>query len=169
MNRLKEGFVLIPNPRTSNRLGRVDLSPNNVDCIAFWTKNPTAVLGRLSELAAMGYAYDIQFTLTPYGTDVEPSLPPKADLLRTLTQMSEQIGALRSVWRYDPVLLTERYTVAQHLETFEYMAKRLAGRIDRCIFSFVEMYKKHETNLPDLIPITADEMDEIAPGAWWDS
>ncbi len=40
MNRLAEGHFLIPNPRNPNRLGRIDLSPENMDCIAFWTKNP---------------------------------------------------------------------------------------------------------------------------------
>ena len=35
------------------------------------------------------------------------------------------------------------------------MAKELASYIDRCIFSFVEMYKKLEVNMPDLILLTA--------------
>lgn len=68
-NRLKERDALIPNPRNSHRLGKINLSPQNVDCIAFWTKNPIAMLDRLSELDAMGYAYYIQFTLLPYGKE----------------------------------------------------------------------------------------------------
>ncbi len=38
LNRLREGYVLIPNPRNANRLGRVELSPKNVDGIVFWRK-----------------------------------------------------------------------------------------------------------------------------------
>ena len=29
-------------------------------------------------------------------------------------------------WRYDPVLLTEKYTIGRHLETFDRMARELA-------------------------------------------
>ena len=43
------------------------------------------------------------------------------------------------VTRYDPVLLTEKYTIQSHMETFERMAKELAPFVDRCIFSFIAM------------------------------
>ena len=42
----------------------------------------------------------------------------------------------------------------RHLETFERMASALAPYIDRCIFSFVEMYKKLEVNMPEIIPLS---------------
>ena len=43
LNRLEAGFVMIPNPRVPDRLARVELSPDNVDCIVFWTKNPVPI------------------------------------------------------------------------------------------------------------------------------
>ena len=50
------------------------------------------------------------------------------------------------------------------METFRYIAKGLEGQFDRCIFSFVEMYKKHEVNFPELIPLTEADKREIAAG-----
>ena len=44
------------------------------------------------------------------------------------------------------------------------MAGRLSPYIDRCIFSFVEMYKKLEVNMPELIPLTEQDMEELARG-----
>lgn len=44
------------------------------------------------------------------------------------------------------------------------MCHRLAGHVDRCIFSFVEMYKKLQFNFPDLIPLTDEDMDALACG-----
>ena len=161
MNRLKEGYVLIPGPRNPNRLGRVDLTPQNVDCIAFWTKNPAPMLGRLPELDIMGYNYYIQFTLTPYGTDSEPNLPPKADLLRTFIRMSEQIGALRSVWRYDPVMVDENHPIEWHLKRFSEMCEALRGYTERCVFSFVDPYKSLNDRYRAL---ARDEMLAIAAG-----
>ena len=78
LNRLEEGFVMIPNPRIPKRLGRVELSPDNVDCIVFWTKNPIPMLDKLNRIEAMGYAFYFQFTLTPYGkvSKNEPIITP---------------------------------------------------------------------------------------------
>lgn len=81
MNRLKEGYALIPNPRNADRLARAELSPDKVDCIAFWTKNPIPMLDKLEQLDKMGYRYYIQFTLTPYDKTVERNLPPKTELI----------------------------------------------------------------------------------------
>lgn len=42
------------------------------------------------------------------------------------------------------------------------MASKLAGHIDRCIFSFVEMYKKLGVNMPELIPLTDEDKHKLA-------
>jgi len=52
-NRLEAGFVMIPNPRVPNRLGRVELSPDTVDCIVLWTKNPAPMLDKLNRIEAI--------------------------------------------------------------------------------------------------------------------
>ena len=44
------------------------------------------------------------------------------------------------------------------------MAEVLAPYIDRCIFSFVEMYRKLRVNMPELIPLTAQDMEALAQG-----
>lgn len=159
MRRLQEGEALIPNPRNPNRLGRVSLSPEHVDCIAFWTKNPAPMLPRLLELDAMGYAYYIQFTLTPYGRDMEPHLPPKAELIQTFTQMSEQIGPQRSVWRYDPVIVDAQHPIEWHIRQFAAMCGRLQGHMRRCVLSFVDPYKNLKGRFQ---PLSDEEVTGIA-------
>ena len=44
------------------------------------------------------------------------------------------------------------------------MAEEIAPHIDRCIFSFVEMYRKLETNMPELIALTEEDKDTLARG-----
>lgn len=58
-------------------------------------------------------------------------------------------------------MLTEKYTVQKNIKTFEYIISKIYKYVDRCIFSFVEMYKKHETNFPELIPLTEENKDYI--------
>lgn len=84
--------------------------------------------------------------------------------METLIKLSQLVGKQRIAWRYDPVLLTKNYTVKRHLETFKHIAKILYPYIDRCLFNFVEPYKKLENNIPELIPLSKQDMDTLAQG-----
>ncbi len=46
-NRMKEGYVYVHNPMNIYRISRIDLSPDIVDCIGFWMKNPEPVIEKL--------------------------------------------------------------------------------------------------------------------------
>lgn len=142
MNRLKEGYALIPNPRNPLRFSHVKLNPQAVDCIVFWTKNPAPMLPKLDEISAMGYPFYFQFTLTPYGHEIEQNLPSKNVLIKTFQKLSSVVGSERVAWRYDPVVLTDQMDVEYHICCFEKMAAALEGFTSRCIFSFLDFYPK---------------------------
>lgn len=57
MNRIREGYLYVRNPMNAHQISRVDLSPELVDCIVFWTKNPEPMLFRLQELDAYSYYF----------------------------------------------------------------------------------------------------------------
>ena len=46
-NRIKEGFYYVRNPMNAHQISKISLSPELVDCIVFWTKNPIPMLNRL--------------------------------------------------------------------------------------------------------------------------
>ena len=140
LRRFSEGYVLTRNPLFPNKVSRYELTPDKVDCVVFCSKNYRPVLSRLHEITDRFNTYFF-YTITAYGEDIEPGVPSIGDSMKTLIELTEQVGKQRVSWRYDPVLLTRRYTVSRHMETFERMAEVLAPHIDRCIFSFVEMYK----------------------------
>ena len=73
-NRIKEKYVLVPNPYNPKMISRIDLSPAVVDCFVFWTKNPNRMIDKLEGIK--DYNYYFQFTLNPYGADIEPNLLP---------------------------------------------------------------------------------------------
>ena len=163
LRRFSEGFVLSRNPLFPNKVTRYELTPDKVDCVVFCSKNYKPILGRLHEITDRFNTY-FYYTITAYDRDIEPGVPSIEEGIRTLVELSKQVGKQRIAWRYDPVLLTEKYTISRHMETFERMARILSPHIDRCIFSFVEMYKKLETNMPELIPLTEQDMDNLAQG-----
>lgn len=147
--RLKEGFVYTRNPMNPKQISRLELSPETVDCIVFWTKNPEPMLDRLAELSP--YPFYFQFTLTSYGKDVEANLPHKKEVMLPVFQrLSEKIGRNRVIWRYDPILFTKKYTPDYHVKAFRQMAEALKGYTEKCVISFVDIYAKNRKNMQAL-------------------
>lgn len=161
LNRFAEGYVLSRNPLFPNKINRYELTPDTVDCVVFCSKNYKPILPRLHEITDCFNTY-FHYTITAYGKDLEPGVPSIDESMDTLIALSKLVGPQRVAWRYDPVLLTKEYTIQRHQETFERMAKVLAPHIDRCIFSFVELYKKLEVNMPELVPLSMEDMNELA-------
>lgn len=163
LKRFEEGYVYSRNPLFPNKVTRYDLTPDKVDCIQFCSKNYKPILTYLPDIINRYHTY-FHYTITAYGKDIEPGVPSIGESIETLKRLSAIVGKQRIAWRYDPLLLTEKYTIETHFQTFERMARELSPYVDRCIFSFVEMYKKLETNMPELIPLTDYDKDALAKG-----
>lgn len=147
VRRLREGFVMVRNPMNPRQVSRIPLTPETVDCIVFWSKNPEPLLPYLPEIMRMGYQPLFQVTLNGYGSDVETNLPPLAARIDTIYRLSDAVGSERVIWRYDPMLLSDAYTVSWHAETFSGIAQALQGRVDRCVISFLDVYEKIRARL----------------------
>jgi len=156
-NRIKEGFVLVRNPFNAQQISRISLRPEVVDCIVFWTKNPANLMDKLEVLDRLNYHYYFQFTLTPYGREVETNLPDKQELISTFIKLSNMIGRERIIWRYDPIVLTAHLDQHYHYRQFQAFVEKLAPYTDRCIISFVDFYSKSTRNL---IGLHAQPIDE---------
>ena len=163
LNRFREGYVLSRNPLFPNLVNRIELNPDTIDVVVFCSKDYSPILGRLHEISDRFNCY-YHYTITAYGTDIEPRVPSIRQSIDTLKLLAAQVGREKIAWRYDPVLLTEKYTVQRHMDTFEYMARELTPYVDRCIFTFVEMYKKLETNMPELRPVSEEDKLRLAEG-----
>ena len=148
-NRLREGYVLVRNPMNARQISWISLSPEAVDGIVFWTKNPVPMLSRLGELEP--YPYYFQFTLTAYGRDVEPNLPGKNGvLIPAFQELSRMAGRERVVWRYDPIFLSDRYTVEYHCRYFRVLAAKLGEYTEKCTVSFLDFYRSTARNMRSL-------------------
>jgi hypothetical protein len=146
-NRLREGFALVRNPFNPRAVSRVPLVPSLAECIVFWTRNPSPLVTRLDELDSHGIPYYFQFTVTPYGRDLEAGMPPRDSLLRAFLDLAARIGPRRVRWRYDPIILTGEYTADFHFTQFERLARALGGSTERCVISFLHLYRKCRRNL----------------------
>lgn len=163
LNRIREGFLYVRNPLNPRQISRIELLPQTVDCIVFWTKNPIPMLNRLDELKE--YAYYFQFTLTGYGKEIEANLPDKEEaLIPAFRELSSIIGKERVIWRYDPILFTGKYSVERHLDTFERYSALLAGYTEKCVISFVDVYAKNRKGMEalGLEEVSGEELQAFA-------
>lgn len=161
-NRLKEGFVYVQNPMNSKQISNVTLTPETVDCFVFWTKNAKPMLKHLDELE--GYKYYFQFTITGYNTDVEKGVRNKPEIIKTFKTLSDKIGKERVILRYDPIFLSKEYTIDYHVRAFNKLCTQLDGYTNRCVISFIDLYKKTERNTKPLniINMTMEDIRLIA-------
>lgn len=156
-NRLREGYVLVRNPMNPGQVRNISLSPRDVDCIVFWTKDPAPMVDWLHLLK--DYHYYFQFTLTPYDRDIEPNLPPKADIVDTFIRLSDKIGKKRIIWRYDPILLSANISINYHIKHFNKLASQLSGHTEMCIMSFMDMYRHIQGRMSDQSVRPPDESE----------
>jgi hypothetical protein len=140
LNRLKERYVYVRNPFNIRQINKIDLNPAVVDGIVFWSKNPRPLLDKLHLIT--DYPYYFHFTLNAYDTDIEVRLPQKKELVETFKRLSDKIGPQRVIWRYDPVVVNDRYTASYHIDAFGEYAHTLRGYTNKVTFSFIDLYKK---------------------------
>lgn len=162
-NRLAQGYALVRNPKNYRQVGRVALNPDVVEGIVFWTKNAKPMLNRLHLLKA--YPFYFQFTVTPYGPDLETNLPDKLSVVAdTFCKLADKIGPQRVVWRYCPILLNKNHSHGWHLNAFERLAQRLAGHTEKCIIGFLDFYPKlkHSLKLHGINTISAAQKYALA-------
>lgn len=163
LKRFEEGYVYARNPLFPNHITCYNLEPSLVDCVIFCSKNYSPILADIQRISDRFHVF-CHYTITPYDKDIEPSVPSIEDSIKILTKLSQKIGREKVAWRYDPVLLTDKYTIAHHLQIFDYMASQISPYVNFCIFSFVEMHKHIRTSMPDLLPIKEIDKEILLQG-----
>ena len=88
-------------------------------------------------------------SLTPYGKEVEPNVPAKAEVAEGIIELGTRLGPEKVGWRYDPIFISEKYSKAYHLKAFENIARRLCGFTKTAVISFIDLYPKVKRNFPE--------------------
>lgn len=160
MNRIRAGYVLTRNPMNPAQVSRIQLSPNVIDGIVFWTKDAANMLPHLAESDRLGYKYYFQHTITPYDQRIERYLRPKEQIEDTFIELSKCMGKNRVVWRYDPIIISDCFGIEAQKHAFRRMCEKLSPYTDTVTMSFVDWYEKlkfSEIRVPNL-----QEMAELS-------
>lgn len=157
--RLTKGYVRWRNPFSGQDNY---VSFGNTRFIVFWSKNPEPLLPYLSTLKDRGIGCYIQYTLNDYETEgLEPNVPTLTQRIDTFRRLVDALGMGAVVWRFDPLILTDRINIDTLLQKIAHIADALVGCTEKIVFSFadIESYKKVSRNLR-LSGINYREWDE---------
>jgi hypothetical protein len=165
LGRLRAGEIMSRNPVNPRQITRFIFTPGDIEGIVFWTKDPRNFMKYLDEVDSMGYRYYFQFTVTAYGKDMEPGID-KEGIPGAFIRLSERIGSDRVIWRYDPILVNQRYSVGFHAEHFGRLAEKLHRYTEKCVISFVDPYGflAEDFRDYDISEPSAREIEELAAG-----
>lgn len=146
-NRLKQGYVRWRNPYNGKDSY---ISFEGTKFIVFWSKNPRPLLPLLPVLKQMRIGCYIQYTLNDYFAEgLEPNVPPVAERIETFKRLIDELGHGSVVWRFDPLILTDKISVDDLLNRIEKIANQLRGYTEKLVFSFADIstYRKVGRNL----------------------
>ena len=154
LNRIDEGFVCSRNPYNDD-IYRYPLDFKIIDCLCFCTKNPKPLLENIDRLDDFSQFWFV--TITPYGRDIEVNVPSFKKVMKSFKGLSETLGINKVSWRYDPIFITEKYSLDFHIDKFEEMAAELSAYTNDCTISFIDLYQKVLRNFPEAKEVTTEE------------
>jgi len=146
-HRLKVGYSAWTNPFNGTKSY---VSYKNTRFIVFWSKNPKPLLGHLDELKDRNIGCYIQYTLNDYGKEgLERGVPPLEERVDTFKRLVDKLGKGRVIWRFDPMILTDRIGLDDLLKKVESIGDQLQGYTEKLVFSYADIatYKKVKSNL----------------------
>ena len=167
LERLCQGWCEWRNP-FNGEMRRVSFVKTRM--IVFWSKNPKPLLERLDEVEELGFSqYYFQFTLNDYDNErLEPNVPSVEKRVDTFRRLSDRIGKERVIWRFDPLLLTDKISIDVLLERIAKIGRQLKGCTEKLVFSFIDIasYRKVQKNLAELgcREFSAEEQVKFAKG-----
>lgn len=167
-DRLDKGYCLWKNPY-NGKDSYVSLA--GIHFIVFWSKNPAPMLPLLPRLKDKGIGFYIQYTLNDYEHEGLEVNVPKLDVrIDTFKKIVDKYGLGSVVWRFDPLILTDKIGIDELLGKIQWIASELNDYTEKLVFSFADIsrYKKVGINLHNADinyrEWTESEMLEFAAG-----
>ena len=146
-HRLKVGYSAWTNPFNGVQSY---VSYEKTRFIVFWSKNPRPLLKHLDELKERNINCYIQFTLNDYVNEgLEKGVPALEERITTFKELVSRLGKGRVIWRFDPLVLTDKISIDDLLHKIENIGNQLQGYTEKLVFSFADIasYKKVKSNL----------------------
>jgi len=149
MEKIHDGHVDVINPFNQKQVSRVSLSPEDVNCWVWWSKNFKEWIKTYNKNTQIFRSYKghyFQFTINS-PSELEQNL--KISLEERFSQLDwliNEFGSKSISFRFDPIILYKRKDekrIRSNLDKFEYIIKNVSSLgLTQMIFSFATIYNK---------------------------
>ena len=167
-HRLRVGYSAWTNPFNGVKSY---VSYQHTRFVVFWSKNPKPLLLHLDELKERNIGCYIQYTLNDYYEEgLERGVPSLEERIETFKRLVDKLGKGRVIWRFDPLILTDKSSLEDLLCKVENIGDQLQGYTEKLVFSYADiaLYKKVKANLEKshvrYQEWTVPQMEEFAKG-----
>lgn len=141
-DRLKRGYSAWTNP--FNGVTSY-IAYSKTRFIVFWSKNPRPLLEHLDYLTGQNVGCYIQYTLNDYETEgLEKGVPPVGQRIETFKMLVNKLGKGRVIWRFDPMIITDKISIEDLLWKVQNIGDQLRGYTEKLVFSFADIVSYHK-------------------------
>jgi len=172
LERIKEGYVDVINPFNRKQVNRVSLSPKDVKCFVWWSKNFGEWIKTYENNRDLFNSYrghSFQFTINSPSVlekNIKISLDERFEQIEWLIK---EFGLISVNYRYDPIIFYKdkgSNQIRNNLDKFKSIIETIAKKgIKEVIFSFATIYSKVNSrmNARGYIPInpTIEKKKEV--------
>mgnify|MGYP000202359600 CR=1 FL=1 len=165
-HRLEKGYSAWTNPFNGVKSY---IAYDQTRFIVFWSKNPHPLLKYLPKLKERGIGCYVQYSLNDYEKEgLEKSAPSLSFRIETFKELVRQLDKGGVIWRFDPLILTDKISMDDLLGKIENIGDQLRGYTEKLVFSFADIaiYRKVKRNLNEAgvhyLEWTKDQMIEFA-------
>jgi len=168
MDKIEEGEITVQNPIYKKKITRIDLSPESVEWVVFWSRNYKNFLNNRSFFDR--YRLFFHFTIISHHPVLEKINIPQIRAIKQMESLVKYYGSERIIWRYDPIVCWEEdgkiISNFNKLDFELYCREFSALGLNRCYFSYVTNYSKFIKRFRKKYPklnILSGNNAEIAP------
>jgi len=170
INRWEAGYLKWINPFNGKPFY---VSFKNTRVVVFWTKNPKPMFKYLDYMDKNIPNYYFQFSLNDYDKEgFEAKVSSVESRIKIFKELSIRLSKKRVVWRFDPLILTDKIDVDELLKRVKKIGDELKDYTEKLVFSFVDIgiYRKVENNLKkeqvNYIEWSPELMNQFAEGIY---
>jgi hypothetical protein len=151
---VRHGSMRVQNPLYKSNYFEVDLRPEKVEWIIFWSRNYKRFLDQRQYFS--DYNLFFHFTILSHHELLEKSQQPINQSIKQVEKLATHYDPRCIIWRYDPIVIWQK---ASQVDTnysaseYEYLCYQMSTlNIRKCYFSFVSLYRKFQRHFKNRFP-----------------
>jgi DNA repair photolyase len=172
IDRINEGFVDVVNPFNRKQVSRVSLSPNDVKCFVWWSKDFDQWIKAYNtnrDLFNSFRGHTFQFTINS-PSELEKNIKSSLEeRFKQLKWLSKEFSLQSINYRYDPIIFYKKKgssNILNNLKKFKLIIENVSNiGVREIIFSFATIYSKVKNRMDSrgYIPIdpSGDKKREV--------